>query len=91
MRKMLEEVKDSDGELSEASTQYADLLYYMGLLNSGFSIDEPTDLTEPLQKLVRVGFGIDRDAEVEEIEVEIDEDEDETETEDPEEAANSGM
>lgn len=54
----------------------------MALLNSGFGIDEPTDLTGPLEKLVRVGFGIERNAEVEEIEVEIDEDE--PEQEDPE-------
>ena len=39
----------------------------MALLNSGFSIDEPTELTVPLEKLIRVGFGVDRDAEIEEI------------------------
>jgi len=44
----------------------------MALLNSGFSIDEPTELTAPLEKLIRVGFGVDRDAEIEEIEVELD-------------------
>lgn len=44
----------------------------MALLNSGFSIDEPTELTVPLEKLIRVGFGVDRDAEIEEIEVELD-------------------
>lgn len=47
----------------------------MAMLNSGFGIDEPTDLTTPLEKLIRVGFGVDRDAEVEEIEIEIEEDE----------------
>lgn len=49
----------------------------MALLNSGFNIDEPTDLTGPLEKLIRVGFGIDRDAEIEEIEVELDSPDDE--------------
>ena len=48
----------------------------MALLNSGFSIDEPTELTVPLEKLIRVGFGVDRDAEIEEIEVELDSPED---------------
>lgn len=51
------------------------MLYFNALLNSGFSIEEPTDLTSPLEKLIRVGFGIDRDAPVEEIEVEVEEDE----------------
>lgn len=57
------------------------MLYFNALLNSGFSIEEPTDLTSPLEKLIRVGFGIDRDAPVEEIEVEVEEDE---EPEEPE-------
>jgi len=46
------------------------------MLNSGFSIDEPTDLTTPLEKLIRVGFGIERDAAVEEIEIVLEEEED---------------
>jgi len=45
----------------------------MALLNSGFSNDEPTELTTPLEKLIRVGFGVDRNAPIEEIEIEIDE------------------
>lgn len=45
----------------------------MSLLNSNFNIEEPTELTNPLEKLIRVGFGVDRDAEPEEIEVELDE------------------
>lgn len=44
----------------------------MSLLNSNFNIEEPTELTNPLEKLIRVGFGVDRDAEPEEIEVELD-------------------
>lgn len=40
MKKMLEMVKESeDNSLNEASTEYADLLYQMALLQSGFSIE----------------------------------------------------
>ena len=59
----------------------------MALINSGFSSDEPTELTTPLEKLIRVGFGVDRDEPIVEIEVQIDE-EPEVETEAPEAPAN---
>lgn len=40
MKKMLDRVKESeDSSLDEASTEYADLLYQMALLQSGFSIE----------------------------------------------------
>ena len=45
----------------------------MALLNSGFDTETPSDLTTPLEKLIRVGFGVDREAEVVEIEIEIEE------------------
>lgn len=56
-------------------------MFNMAMLNSGFSIDEPTDLTAPLEKLIRVGFGIERDAVVEEIEIVLEEEDDEPEME----------
>jgi heat shock protein 90kDa beta len=77
MKVLLQRVKQQDGSLDEASTEYADLLFEMALLNSGFDLRKPTELTTPLEKLIRVGFGIDRHAEVEEIEVDIEEDVDE--------------
>lgn len=43
----------------------------MALLNSGFLIENPADFTQPLEKLLKVGFGVRRDAPVEEIEVDI--------------------
>ena len=49
----------------------------MAILNSGFLVENPMDLTEPLEKLIKVGFGLSRDAQVEEIEVTIEDDEDE--------------
>ena len=54
----------------------------MAILNSGFLVENPMDLTEPLEKLIKVGFGIDRDAQVEEIEVELDDEEEEDEEDD---------
>lgn len=79
MKRLLEELKESDGSLSETSTEYADLLFQMAIINSGFLIENPMDLTEPLEKLIKVGFGLSRDEEVEEIDVVIDDDEDEEE------------
>lgn len=74
MKSMLEKVKESvDGKLDEATEDLATLMFNMGMLNSGFNIDNPSELTGPLQKLINVGFGLDRDQPVEEIEVEIEE------------------
>ena len=73
----MNELKENDNELSEASTEYANLLFQMAIINSGFVVENPMDLTEPLEKLIKVGFGIARDAEVAEIEVELDDDEEE--------------
>ena len=56
-------------------------MFNMALLNSGFNIDEPTTFTGTLQRMVNVGFGLDRDEPIEEIEVEIDEEEEAAATE----------
>ena len=77
MKLLLEKVKESEGELDEASSEYANLLFNMAIINSGFIVENPMDLTEPLEKLIKVGFGLARDEPTEEIEVELDEDEDE--------------
>lgn len=45
----------------------------MALINSGFNIDEPTDLTSPLERLIRVGFNVGREEPCEDIEIELDE------------------
>jgi heat shock protein 90kDa beta len=74
---MLERVKEGNGELDDATAEYADLLFNMAILNSGFLVENPMDLTEPLEKLIKVGFGLSRDAAIEEIDVAIDDDEDE--------------
>lgn len=76
---MLEKVKAStDNDLDKETEDLATLMYNVALLNSGFSIDEPVNFTGTLQKLINVGFGLDRDEPIEEIEVEIDEEPEET-------------
>jgi hypothetical protein len=76
MKEMLAKIKESaDNELGKETEDLATLLYNVALLNSGFSIDEPTSFTGTLQRLINVGFGLDREEPVEEIEVEVDEDE----------------
>lgn len=79
MKTLLEQLKESDnGKLNDAPSEYAELLFNMALINSGFNIDEPTKLTDPLEKLIKVGFGLAREEPNVEIDIEIDEeDEDE--------------
>jgi len=80
MKTLLQKVKDSvDDKLDEATEDMARLMFHMAMINSGFNIDEPSDFTTPLQKLINVGFGLSRDEPVEEIEIEIEEEEEEPE------------
>jgi heat shock protein beta len=80
MKVLLQELKESEGgALSEASTEYANLLFQMALLNSGFLIESPVDLTEPLERLIKVGFGLARDEPVDEIDVSLEDDQEEEE------------
>ena len=72
IKELLSKVKAAlGGEVSDEVVEYADLLYNMALLNSGFLIENPTDLNNPLQKLLKAGFGLKKDAPIEEIEVDI--------------------
>lgn len=81
IKELLNRVKAAGSEeVDEVTTEYADLLYNMALLNSGFLIENPTEFTSPMQKLLKVGFGLKREAPVEEIEVDISSIEEEEET-----------
>jgi hypothetical protein len=73
IKEMLNKVKEMSGDddVSEELIEYADLIFNMALLNSGFLIENPTDFTNPLQRLLKVGFGLKRDAPIEEIEIDI--------------------
>jgi hypothetical protein len=46
-------------------------------LNSGFLIENPAEFTAPIQRLLKLGFGLRKDAPIEEIEVDISSVEDE--------------
>lgn len=87
IKEMLSKVKNAaSGEVEDETREYADILYNMALLNSGFLIENPTEFTMPLNKLLKIGFGLRRDAPVEEIEVDIsttDEEEEVAEEEEP--------
>jgi molecular chaperone HtpG len=49
MKEMLAKIKESaDNELGKETEDLATLLYNVALLNSGFSIDEPTSFTGTL-------------------------------------------
>ena len=49
MKEMLSKIKNSESDkLDDQTEDLAKLLYNMALLNSGFNIDKPTDLTSPL-------------------------------------------
>jgi HSP90 family molecular chaperone len=90
IKELLQRVKSAQaaGEEVEPEVQeYGTLLYNMGLLNSGFMIEDPTSFINPLQKLLKVGFGLKKDAPIEEIEVDIagDDEADEAAHETPEE------
>ena len=67
--------------------EYTDVLFNMAMLNSGFVIENPTEFTNPLQKLIKLGFGLRKDAPIEEIEIDISslEEEEEGGSDEPEE------
>lgn len=44
IKELLSKVKERDGELDEESAEYTDLLYNLALLNSGFFIEDPTEI-----------------------------------------------
>jgi heat shock protein beta len=72
IKEMLSKVKQAgDEEVDIETKEYADLLYNMALLNSGFLIENPSDFTSPLYRLLKLGFGLKKDAAIEEIEVDI--------------------
>lgn len=86
MKEMLKKIKDSvEGQLDEATEELAQVMYNMALLNSGFNIDEPSKFTDPLQRLINVGFGLERNEPIEEIELEIEDEDDKKDAEDEEE------
>lgn len=85
IKELLQKVKAAaGGEVEQEFKEYAEILYNMALLNSGFLIENPTDFTSPLNRLLKIGFGLRKDAAVEEIEVDISSTDEEEVTEEPE-------
>jgi len=86
IKELLDRVKSSDGNPDEETVEYGDLLFNMAMLNSGFVIEDTTDLNGSVQKLLKLGFGLKKNAKVEEIEIEVtDEDEDDSKDDDDDE------
>ena len=49
MKEMLNKVKESvDGDLDATTEDLARLMFNMAMLNSGFNIEDPSDMTSPL-------------------------------------------
>lgn len=81
IKDLLQRVKETDGNIPDDVAEYSDLIFHMAMLNSGFLIEAPTEVTLPVDRLLRLGFGLRVDAPIVEIEVDISADEDEEEEE----------
>lgn len=77
-KEMLRLIEETEGDMTEAHEEYARLLYSMALINSGFDVGSQDAFTSPLQKLINVGFGLERDEPIVEVEVDITEDEEDS-------------
>lgn len=77
IKELLDRVKQSDGNPDEETIDIARLLWSAAMLNSGFIIEDPSEINVPVQSLIKMGLGLKRDAKVEEIEVDIDEEDEE--------------
>ena len=73
MKELLGRIKETGGEPDKETTETADLLFEISLLNSGFVLDDATDLNTRVQKLIKADMGMEKDAPVEEIEIDLSE------------------
>lgn len=93
---LLQKVKDSKDDAKAKST--AETLFQTAMIESGFEINDPSDLAKRVYKMMSQQLGIDPDEPVREIELPEDEEEetaeddksDEEETTDEEEKTDSG-
>jgi len=85
IKKLLEDVNND--ETSDASVDAANVLYDTAVLNSGFTVEKPKDLTSRVLKMVSKNLNIDPNEEVEEeiFEEEVEEEEEEEKEEEEEE------
>lgn len=75
MRELLERVKTSSGDPDQHTIDTMDLTYNVALLNSGFVIDDPSQLSSTMQQILRGELGLERTGEFEELSVDLDEEE----------------
>ena len=97
IKQMLHEITSRSEENLERSgphdetVEYFELLVHAAMLQSGFTIDEPSKLAIPLEKLVKVGMGMTREEKAVPVEFSMSEDEEEEESESEKEDENEGL
>ena len=81
MKELLDRIKSTGGEPDEETKSPMSLIVEVAMINSGFTLEDPTILDDKIQKLIKLDMGINIDAKVEPIEVELDDELDEEELE----------
>lgn len=77
MRELLERVKTSGGSPDEHTVSTMNMLYNVALLNSGFMIEDPSEISRTMQQILRSELGLERTGDFEEIELDLDDEEQE--------------
>lgn len=86
MRELLDRIKVSGGSPDEQTVNTMNLIFNVALLDSGFAIEDPTEISAPMQEILRAELGLERTGEFEDLEVDLeDDDQEEIEDEIPEE------
>ena len=70
----MERVKDNPDTETE---EYARMLTETALINSGYSVEQPTEFAKRFYKLFNGAMGIAKDAPVEDMDINLDEDDEE--------------
>lgn len=73
MKELLERIKRTGGSPDKQTVDTMNLIYNVALLDSGFVIDDPAEISDTMQQILRTELGIDRDAPVEDVEFEEEE------------------
>lgn len=73
MKELLERIKRTGGSPDKQTIDTMNLIYNVALLDSGFVIDDPTEISNTMQQILRTELGLDRDSPVEDVEFEEEE------------------
>jgi len=80
VKELFERVRDDpDKETEELAT----VLFEGALINSGYSLREPSEFSKRFYRLYNGALGIPRDAPIEEVEVDLEDDDDEDDKKKP--------